>query len=411
MSPLPPTAPATWPPDRYRADVAAFDRLMRWFGPHIPALSLRSEDILVNAERAEGCCHWGEGGALDAMRLLSDDLQAEPPSGIGRLMASQVLLTAARLRLRMNRLLEEGRLPDRQPNRPWIVCGLHRSGTTWMQRLLCAVPGRRGVPNHHLITPLPAPGRVWRARAVLGFSRWVSPEMWSLHPVWPTVPDECWTLCTPSFRIYDIALHWHLPRYIAWLDQTDMRPAYRTYRILLANIEAELGGGPLTLKGPCHIAGLGALLEEMPDARVIWTHRDPAETVASFGRLTALQRRTIYGSYDPVRAGAATVHRAANAVRRGLEGLGVDPSRVVHVRYTDLVADPLGVVEAICERLEEPLSAAGRADLSRLIAAKGGQRMGDDRYAPAAWGLTAEAIRAAMPAYVARFTAPGAPMR
>ena len=52
------------------------------------------------------------------------------------------------------------------------------------------------------------------------------------------------------------------------------------------------------LKTPNHLWCLDALLGRYPDARVIWTHRDPGKVVTSRDALAALDRRELAGGVE-----------------------------------------------------------------------------------------------------------------
>ena len=123
---------------------------------------------------------------------------------------------------------------------PIVIVGLHRTGTTLLQHLLAALPGHHYVPMWALMTPAPKAFRRARAYAAVAGSRFAGPELWRIHPVFPRGPEECWMLFMPTFRVFDYALHWRIPRYTAWLDACDMRPAYREYRRTLGVLESNV---------------------------------------------------------------------------------------------------------------------------------------------------------------------------
>lgn len=205
-------------------------------------------------------------------------------------------------------------------------------------------------------------------------------------------------LFMPTFRVFDYALHWRIPRYTAWLDACDMRPAYREYRRTLGVLGAQFPGTAV-MKGPSHLHALDALLEVVPEARVVWTHRDPVKAVASFGSLSAVHHRTMYGSFDPVETGRRTLARFSGAVARGTEALDrLGTDRVTHVAYPDLAADPLGTVARLAERWGVAYDeGAARAALTSL------PRLPRHDYDAARWGLSEGEMREAFRGYTERF--------
>ena len=79
-----------------------------------------------------------------------------------------------------------------------------------------------------------------------------------------------------------------LPAYGRWLEKTDMRSAYRFHRLALQVLQSRLPTGTWSLKTPNHLWCLDDLAEAYPDARLVWTHRDPAQVVPSVAMVRSL---------------------------------------------------------------------------------------------------------------------------
>ena len=78
-----------------------------------------------------------------------------------------------------------------------------------------------------------------------------------------------------------------VPSYARWLEGRDYVPAYRLLARLLRVLTWQQAGRRWVLKTPEHLEHLDALLEVFPGATVVWTHRDPLETMASFCSMVA----------------------------------------------------------------------------------------------------------------------------
>jgi hypothetical protein len=52
------------------------------------------------------------------------------------------------------------------------------------------------------------------------------------------------------------------------------------------------------------MADIDALLAVFPDVEIVWTHRDPVASVASYCSLISLAQRMLYGRLDAVALGA-----------------------------------------------------------------------------------------------------------
>jgi hypothetical protein len=111
---------------------------------------------------------------------------------------------------------------------------------------------------------------------------------------------------------------------------------------------------PLIIKSPTHTGRIGWLAREFPDAKFIHISRDPRDLFPSTCRLwrgldevQALQKPNSEGLEKYV---IECLQRMYNAFhqQRG----EVDSSRVVDVRYEDLVRDPVAILRGIYETLK-----------------------------------------------------------
>ena len=69
--------------------------------------------------------------------------------------------------------------------------------------------------------------------------------------------------------------YFDIPTYRDWLLGADYRPAFEAHRRILQHLQWR-NPGQWALKYPKHLMTLDALLDAYPDARLVWTHRDPA---------------------------------------------------------------------------------------------------------------------------------------
>ncbi len=112
-----------------------------------------------------------------------------------------------------------------------------------------------------------------------------------------------------------------------------------------------LGGGYLAHRRTFIIA-LDALFAAYPDARIIWTHRDPAVVMPSVASLTGYIRSTTSGPIDEPRYGREWTAFEELVLHRGLavrEQIGGHNERFFDVHYLDLMADPVGTVFGILD--------------------------------------------------------------
>jgi hypothetical protein len=122
------------------------------------------------------------------------------------------------------------------------------------------------------------------------------------------------------------------------------------------------------LKSPFHLGGLGVLLAEVPEAVVVWTHRDPAVALASWCSLAAVLSSAASDQVDLAALGRRWLGFWATEMDRALAArTAADPARVHDVGYEALVAEPLAEVERLYARLGLELSGAARRRMTRWI--------------------------------------------
>lgn len=281
---------------------------------------------------------------------------------------------------------------------PLIVCGLPRSGTTFLHRLLALADDARPLPLWELMEPLPGAGpdrRIAAAEARISRLRQLAPaNLDAQHLMRADLPDECGHLFKPAFLS---SLYWMVPA-TGWLDwywKQDFGPAYRDYRRLLALLADP--ARRLVLKDPFHAMNLPALFAAIPDAMVVRTHRAPSEVVPSFHKLALTSQSVLAEKLDVPAIVEADTAWLEHVARRSVEDRV--PDRVMDVDYRALLADPVGTVRRIHERFGLPIPDAFDERLRAFVADNGQRKHGDNPYAAEAFGQTADAIDARFGAY------------
>jgi len=179
---------------------------------------------------------------------------------------------------------------------PVFVVGPMRSGTTRLHRLLAADRRFAHMRSFETICPVPYPDfthgghdhRVTIARRARMVANLANPKTLSIHPTGPKQPEEELGLLVNSFWGMKHEAQWHVPSYGQWCEDQDATPVYGQMARLLKLIgwsQQESSLKPWVLKTPQHMLDLDALVNVFPDARFIFTHRDPIRVVASSASL------------------------------------------------------------------------------------------------------------------------------
>ena len=366
--------------------------------------SLEEESLLRAARRFTRLSDFGDDEFREPLRRLlvaHEEQGSLSPVGraLKRLDFADMLATRLRVRHQVVRRPELFEAPVRSPI---VVTGLPRSGTTLLQRLLSLDPDARPLRAWEAMWPAPLPGlrrggdpRIRHARRIVALTRRFLPDVDRMHPLDPEGPEECTRLLESSFRWSSFGIEHRLPSYAAWVEEQGpgfMLPAYRWYATQLRLLQGSGNPGRWVLKSPHHVGNLRALLDVIPDARVVLLLRDPREGVASTCSLYAFLGQASFERMRIGRFGPALAESLAHALTRGLEDAAEEPDRVRAVRYEDLVADPMGTVEEIHSAFGFPVSAAFEGAVGTWLAANPQGRHGTHAYDLQSYGLDEETV-------------------
>jgi hypothetical protein len=345
----------------------------------------------------------------EGLDVILRSLRAEPAiHALGRRHLRTLLLRVLATRLRLYAARKRHPAIDAGPDRPpLIVCGLPRSGTTFLHRLLAEAQDAQALPLWQLMEPIPGRGRdrrIARAEKLVGrMARLAPTSLDAQHLIRPELPDECGHLFKPALRS---SILWQAPLYdyLAWYQTQELDWAYEEYRAFLGVLQAP--GKRLVLKDPFHCGHLGALFRALPRAMVVQTHREPAELVPSFHKLTLTAHCVLADVVAPARMAKVNTRWLESVADRTIDQrAAIPPSRLLDVSYRSLIADPVGTVRHIHQHFGLPWSEA-LADRLRGFAGDNGQRKhGDNPYRADDFGQTRAELERRFSRYRERFLA------
>lgn len=335
-------------------------------------------------------------------------------------------LTRSTLRQRVVRLLRNRlsliELIKRYPEiesitieKPFVVVGMPRSGTTHLVNLIAADPRRRALPYWESQEPIPARGegpdidgidpRYARAKAEHDALMASAPVVAAMHDRFPEAIEEEVELLDLDLAGYVLEWHARVPDwrdYYLALDQT------RHYGYLKKALQAlTFLRGPQTwiLKSPQHCEQLGALMATFPDATVAFTHRDPAAVVQSAITMMAYSDRLRRTSIDPqwlLDYWTDRVHRLLSACVRDRELVG--PDRSIDIDFHQLNGNELPVLEDLYRRGDVELTSKVRNRFQQYLNANPRGKHGRIRYdLQRHFGISAGELRARFGFYFDRF--------
>jgi hypothetical protein len=248
---------------------------------------------------------------------------------------------------------------DRPMPRPVVIVGPMRSGTTRLHRLLAADRRFSHLRSFETISPVPRPEfvpggpdfRVTLAARIALLARLANPRTLTIHPTGPLQPEEELGLLVNSFWSTKHDAMWWVPSYGRWCEREDPLPAYRQMVRLLKLIgwsQQVSSLRPWVLKTPQHLFDLPALMAVFPDARVIFTHRDPLAVVGSAASL-AWNQTIIYSDHaDPAAIGEEWLRKTRLQIERmHRDRRAIPEGRQIDVHYEDMDRDWQGAMARV----------------------------------------------------------------
>jgi hypothetical protein len=352
--------------------------------------SMTAAALMDAARRRTKLDDFGSDDFREPLERLMDSIEREARlTRVGRFITRERLIGVLANRLRAR----AASIADRAMKPPVVITGLQRTGTTLLHRLLAADPSLRALASWEALNPAPLPGRsgdrrLAQAERAERALRYLAPDFFAVHPVEAHAPEEDVLLLDQSFRSTVPEATLRVPTYARWLEDQDQRPAYETMRSLLLLLSRQRGGDRRwVLKTPHHLEWLDTLFAVFEGARIVWTHRDPVTTIASFCSMIAHGRGVFSDDVDPIEIGREWSRKVARMVDRALETRTRHESAFIDVFYDDLVADPMKEVARIYEALGEPLEAPAESAMRALLKAHGQHRFGKHSYRLDDFGL------------------------
>ncbi len=310
---------------------------------------------------------------------------------------------------------------ERAIPRPVVIVGPMRSGTTRLHRLLASDRRFSHMRSFETISPVPRPDfeevlagerqdfRPVLAARIMKVARLANPRTLSIHPTGPFQPEEELGLFVASMWGMKHDAQWQIPSYSAWCENHDAEGAYR----YLANLLRLVGWSqqvssirPWILKTPQHMLDLPALLKVFPDARLIFTHRDPQAVVGSAASL-AWNQTILYSEHvDPADIGREWLRKTELMIARMRSARDNIPrERMIDVQYDEMDRDWRATMERIYAFLGLEMEPALAGMESYLEASKALKRH-PHRYSLEGFGLSAGEVAERLGDYTRTYAIP-----
>jgi hypothetical protein len=366
------------------------------------------------AIKLAGCSDFGSDSYQEPLRLFLDSCMNEAElTPFGKVMVTKMCAAALANRLQLQRwATEHPEVRGEEIKSPWVIAGLPRTGTTILSNLLALDPMTRTLrmwESAHLIPPAPLesadedPRIRQTAKELSGMTK-LNPALGAIYPFGATLAQECVTLFMYDLRTLSMEITAHVPTYAHWLEKADMAPAYAQHKLALQTLQSTQPTERWVLKTPNHLWHLKALYAAYPDARVIWTHRDPGPVIASLASLANAAQRPQTSRKDPKPAAEEWKRKARFALDSATAfDDSSEPGWASHLHYAELMADPVGTVSKLYESFGEKVSNLHARRMLTFLQERPQGAHGRHRYDPKDFGWTYEGLSEEFSDYTQRY--------
>ena len=349
-----------------------------------PVVDLTLDAVLGAARAATGLSDFGPADFRERLELwLASVAEDEGLGPLGRATMFGESVRYASTRLRFEQVARSNPGLDRIAlDRPIMVAGLPRSGTTHLVNLLAADPRLRSTPLWETMEPIPTPGeadeartagepdpRFVRTKAMWGAFETILPLMPAMHEMAPEHVHEDIELQGPDFSSY---LPEWLSRPYRWRDYYlahDQTPHYAYARRMMQALTLLRGPSRWVVKSPPHMENLPALIAVHPTAIVPITHRDPVAVIQSAITMIAygdrIRRRTI----DLPELARYWIERVEVLLRRCVRDRSVIPQgQSLDILFHEHMADQKTTVARVYALAGLELAGDAEARVDRFLA-------------------------------------------
>ncbi len=347
-------------------------------------VDLSRQSIMAEAEVKAGMSDWGPLDFIERLDLLCDEWNSDKGlNGIGLLSLRNKLLQHATSRLLIqDQFNQHPEILDFKIERPIIVAGLPRSGTTHLLNLMAADSRLRSLPLWESYEPVSIPGegllddgtdpRYQRCADTWDAMQATSPFIAAMHPMNPDHIHEELELMGPNFGSYNYEWLSYSPRWRDHYYSEDQTYQYEYMRDVLKLLTWQQRDTDMptrwVLKCPQHLEQLTVLHKVFPDATIATTQRDPVAVIQSAITMLAYGQRL---SRDKVMIGQLAdywTERVEHLLRACVNDLPKLPQdQCINVPFKELISDDVGTVEKIYKKAGLEMNDLAREELSGFV--------------------------------------------
>ena len=320
-------------------------------------VTLAADVVLAAAQQGTGLSDFGPDGFRERlavwMRAGDNDTELSA-AGRASLFSEAVRLASNRLQLE-DTVRRHPEILDIEIERPLIIAGLPRSGTTYTLQLMSADPRLRSLPHWEAVRPVKAPfvkdGK--DTRYDLCAAEWaqtdaVMPYIKLIHEFSPDHISEDIELQGLDFGGYYFEWIAHVPEWRDYQFANDMTPVYHYVRKAMQLLSWQKGPNRWVTKCPQHMEQLLTVKSAFPDSYIVINHRDPVASIQSAITGIAYGARLTRTRVDMDAIAEYWIDRYERLLRACVRDRDqLDPAQSYDLYFHELMADPFGQLEQV----------------------------------------------------------------
>lgn len=363
---------------------------------------MKATEIVDKACHMTGLQSFVDTSYHEGLNFLIDQVNACPKvTDKSLLVMERELLTALCNRLRVeDYLVRHPEVLSQRIEKPVFVFGLPRTGTTFANHLLGSDPNRRSLLNWESTQSIPpataetlyTDSRCTEKRTQQQTLLNNNPGLVLPHWEWADDPTECIFLLAQDFKALSWEARLPMPEYSKWILQCDTTSAYEYHKKVLQILQSN-APGIWNLKMPSHAIFIETLRKVYPDARMIWTHRDPYQAFASSCSLNRFTQTMTGIDPDPVYIGDNAKRRLSAHLQGAMDGkLMFGKDAIYDLYYENLMRDPIAEMKKLYDWLGDAFSDDIDAAMTRWITTHPQNQFGKHSYSIEEFGQTRETL-------------------
>jgi hypothetical protein len=373
------------------------------------------DDLVTRACDRAGLDDFGGDSWCEGLGLLVDTVESAPGVNAGgRDYVYGQFVDSLWNRLRIvDYIKHHPEVAEERVERPLVVLGLPRTGTSLASYLLDQDPQRRSLLTWEAEDSVPpsspdtlrTDSRCLKKKAELDVlaDGLKAANIPMVHWDEAEGPTECVFVQGQDFKSYLWEAFMPTSAYADWLLDADMASAYAYERSVLQMLQSR-APGTWSLKMPSHAVHIEALLATFPDVRIVWAHRDPFKSTASFLRLNYLSRAVLGADVEVdeivpnvLRQLQAHIDRPLQARRR------IGDDRFFDLHYAELVRDPVTVMRSLYDWAGDELTPSTERAMFDWLQRNPQDRFGVQPYSLDESGVTRADLEPVFAEYLSTF--------